>query len=228
MDTSEIEYEGKKCGFDEGECSLKIHSSSTVDNDVEFHSPFNLLPLELQFKILSYLTTKELCLSVAPVCRHWKYLAYEPVFWQKLHFDGCHTNILSLSTVLQRAKLLRRITLMLIKAAEMNAVLSGLQYCPLLEIIDFSQCDGISAAHFYTLVNSCPNVFSVNLNSCQIVDDEVISAVTGWKHLRTLILSFCNLVTDIGVSSLSQLQFLEELNIVGITRVTDRWVHHLI
>ena len=47
-----------------------------------------MLPNEILTEIFSYLNTIELSTSVALVCKHWHQIAYSPILWRKLWFDG--------------------------------------------------------------------------------------------------------------------------------------------
>jgi hypothetical protein len=46
--------------------------------------PMRLIPEELQLRILSYISQRELALTVSLVCRHWHVLANDASLWRSL------------------------------------------------------------------------------------------------------------------------------------------------
>ena len=124
---------------------------------------FDELPRELFFKILGYLSLRELCLSVAPVCRDWRDCARSPLLWQHLDLaegggsgarDVSHQQLCAL---LAGAPSLRSLSL---RGREQLCLseLHLLAGCPLLTRLNLGFCDKVNGRILHEVVRCCPNL----------------------------------------------------------------------
>jgi hypothetical protein len=69
------------------------------------------LPPEIMLKIFEYLKVKELCHSVAPVCKQWFELTKRPVLRRELAFSGNNFPTAKTCDLIRSSPLLRKLTL---------------------------------------------------------------------------------------------------------------------
>ncbi|XP_022079621.1 F-box/LRR-repeat protein 20-like [Acanthaster planci] len=217
--------------LDHSEISLPIPDPSPNGNNdqtcatQEPFAFFDELPRELFFKILSYFTAGELCLTVAPVCRDWYDCSRSPVLWTCLdlsdHRDVSHKQ---LCAVLGRASLLKSLSLRgreELSLGEMQALAS----CPLLTDLNLGFCDNVNGRVLDEIIRCCLHLEVINMEGCERIDDDVASQFPSLPHLKALNLSHCTKMTDDGVMAISKgCRLLEELNVDGIPWITDRAV----
>jgi hypothetical protein len=68
--------------------TLSKDATHPINGIFECEPSIARLPNEVLTMIFSYLTVRELSMSVAPVCRQWYIIAHSPVLWRKLCFTG--------------------------------------------------------------------------------------------------------------------------------------------
>jgi hypothetical protein len=71
----------------------------------------NDLPLELLLLIFSWLSVRDLCLSVAPVCTRWRLLAKHPSLWTELSFIGDYVCTKQACGLLHMSPMLKKLAL---------------------------------------------------------------------------------------------------------------------
>jgi hypothetical protein len=69
------------------------------------------LPPGLLLSIFSYLSIKDLCVSVAPVCWRWSILSKQPSLWKDLTFNSNAVSTRKVCGLLRRSPQLRKLTL---------------------------------------------------------------------------------------------------------------------
>jgi hypothetical protein len=99
------------------------------------------LPPEIFLSVFSYLSVKELCACVAPVCRRWSILSKQPCLWKALTFNGNAVTTRKVCGLLQRSPQLRKLTLC--RRQDTDAVLKQLlRTNKLIERIEMCSCRG--------------------------------------------------------------------------------------
>ncbi|XP_076344718.1 F-box/LRR-repeat protein 4-like isoform X1 [Tachypleus tridentatus] len=185
---------------------------------------FQDMPYELQLKVFSFLTPKELCHCVAPVCKEWLERAYDPVLWKSLNlknFVRDEKDVNSVCTILIRSTMLRSLTLRA-SSFPLDKIAFYSSYFPLLKKLDLGFCVGVGNEVLCTFITSCPLIEDLNVEGCVGVDCQAVCKIICLKHLKKLNLSHCTHVNNEAVMKIaSHCSKLESLNIDGITRITD-------
>ncbi|XP_033632097.1 F-box/LRR-repeat protein 17-like [Asterias rubens] len=191
-------------------------------------SLFDELPREIFYKVLSYFSLRELCVTLAPVCRAWCEYSYSPVLWQDLDLSA-NPDISSkqLDMLLERATLLK--TLRLRGRQQLSVYeIEMLVKCPLLTRLDLGFCDIVNRRILVEIVRCCPSLQVVNMEGCDRIDDQVAAQFPQLPLLKKLNLSHCTKMTDEAVLLIAQgCLVLEELNVDGIPWITDRAIELL-
>ena len=191
--------------------------------------PFQLLPAEIQLAIFSFLSARELCTSVLPVCRSWYSLGRDPVLWQHLSFEADNlvptptvVSILSFSTLLKTLRLEARchVDKILFQVADS---------CKQLRSLTAKFCDGLNSLLLEVIVKHCPMLERVNFEGSRFDDPGCTSALTGLEHLRALNVSHCLRLEDAELVEMARrCRHLEELNVDGIGYLTNAAVQELV
>uniref|UniRef100_T1IRK2 F-box domain-containing protein n=1 Tax=Strigamia maritima TaxID=126957 RepID=T1IRK2_STRMM len=201
---------------------LISHSPVVEKRDYEEQngtSIFEILPNELQCKILSYLTPRELCFSVLTVCKKWHQMALEPMLWLHLDFDNDIIQPEVVVSILKRTPLIRYLELR--QYNDLWQMMPSIVNCNLLTSLDLGWCGGVSVAIVTLLVTHCPLVEALNVEGCRSVDHAVVCHIVGWKKLRKLNLSHCTLVRNESVVLIAKCCALEEFNVDGLASISD-------
>lgn len=193
-------------------------------------SIFSCLPDELIVKIFSYLSTEELCLNAAKVCRKWREISHDHSLWKMLDFSSNpHLSSLNLLWVIRRAPLLHKLVLRgrsHITRAEVAIITES---CPVLQDIDFGFCDNLDHLMIQTLYELCPNLHKINVEGCEKVDRKCLKYLARCKKLTHLNFSHCILIDDDGIVFLAKgLPKIISINLDGINFLTDRAVLGLV
>jgi hypothetical protein len=193
---------------------------SSYEND-KYTISLGDLPIELVQKILSYFSPQDLCKSIAPVCKRWYQLAYDPALWKHLSF--WHTvSSFTLCRVISRAPFLRRLNLRGRSGLAISEVATFSQYCTNLKVIDLGFCEGLNYKVLELIVLNCPLLEDLNMEGCSQIDHNCIKPVVNLPKLKRLNLSHCTLLSDESVILIaSSLQNLHSLNIDGISWIYD-------
>lgn len=104
------------------------------------------LPPELLLEIFSWLSLRELCQCVAPVCKQWNILARHPSLWTELTFSNEDIPTSEVCKLLQKSPLLRR--LILKDRRDSDAILR--QVCKTnrhIETLKMEHCRGSKRKH---------------------------------------------------------------------------------
>ncbi|XP_060573018.1 F-box/LRR-repeat protein 7-like [Ruditapes philippinarum] len=193
-------------------------------------SVFHDLPDELIIKIFSFLTTKELCLNVAPVCRKWRQISLDNSLWKCLDFSSYpHLSSLNLLWVLKRTPLLKK----LIVSGRVNVTHAEVaiitECCPGIQEIDFGFCD-ITGVILKCLTENCPELRKINIEGCdKLEQDKTVRYLVRCKKLTHLNFSHCMFFQDSGIIFLAaRLPEIKSINLDGISFLTDRAVQGLV
>jgi hypothetical protein len=99
------------------------------------------LPPELLLCLFEYLSVKELCLSVAPVCKRWSMLSKHPCLWKQLTFGRNDVSTEKVCELIRRSPLLRE--LFLYCRRDTNAILrAAFAACHHLHTLKIVSCRG--------------------------------------------------------------------------------------
>lgn len=187
-------------------------------------SVFHDLPVELIVKIFSYLTTRELCLNVAPVCRKWRQISLDHSLWKSLDFSTRpHLSSLNLLWVMRRAPLLKQ----LIVSGRVNITRAEVaiftECCRGIQDIDFGFCDNLSGDMIQCLSDNCLDLMKINVEGCDNLQKNCLKYLVKCKKLSHLNFSHCMFLQDSGVIFLAKgLPIIRSINLDGISFLTDR------
>lgn len=129
-------------------------------------SPFDKLSDDIVLKILSFLSTNQLCMC-SRVCRRWYFLTWEPQLWTTVELTGESVPVdRALRTIFH---LLCRDSPSICLTVE-KVILNGCvrltdrgllaiaRHCPELRTLELKGCHNITNAGLFELVSSCVNV----------------------------------------------------------------------
>ncbi|XP_013384737.1 uncharacterized protein LOC106154794 isoform X3 [Lingula anatina] len=181
------------------------------------------LPVEIMHHILSYLTPRELCRYVSPVCRQWHALSRDPALWKVLQFEySDQISTESLCICFQYATLLRHLSLhgrQQLNYAEIKALADS---CSHLHTINLGFCDSVNYGIIATLVRGCRELEVVNVEGCTLIDHQCIQKLCELPSLCSVNLSHCTGLQDDSIEHMARnIKSLFSLNIDGISWVTD-------
>lgn len=201
-------------------CSSKYDAEE--ESEEIFTTTFSDLPDELQLKIFSYLTPKELCRYVAPICHEWRCKANDPSLWKVLVLkDHQMDHLERFCIILTHATMLKCLTL-----RALSCSLQVLACCsssfPLLTHLDLGFSDHVDSHIISTFVVNCPLISVLNVEGCLGIDQKAVTIISTLKYLRSLNLSHCTFLSNPAIMTLAEnCPRLQELNVDGITTITD-------
>lgn len=200
----------------------KLLSKSGCEDSV-FHD----LPDELIVKIFSFLTTKELCQNVAPVCRKWRQISLDQSLWKCLDFSSNpRLSSLNLLWLVRRTPLLKKLVI----SGRMNVTLAEVailtECCPAMQEIDFGFSD-ITSVMLKCLAENCPNLRKINIEGCdRLGEEKCVKCLVKCQKLTHLNFSHCIFIEDSDIIYLSsKLPEIKSINLDGISFLTDRYIH---
>jgi hypothetical protein len=126
---------------DEIESELEINAAEDRNCSRKSETSMCDLPTEMLLEIFKHLNVRELCKSVAPVCKLWYILTRDPYIWKEFQF--CRNNITTEKAreLLRTMPLLQKITLH--RRMDTNAILRQLTHsCQYLKILEIVSCKG--------------------------------------------------------------------------------------
>jgi hypothetical protein len=188
----------------------------------------NTLPIEMLRRIMSFLSQCQLGSTVAQVCQLWRQLAYDPVRWLTLDLELADVSLdkATLQSCFDRAPLLRCLDL----DARFNKIsldANDLKYCsshcPQVVDIRIRWFKTLDFAMINVLVECFPNLTSLDVTGCVLIDDDCVCRICDLHKLKDLNISHCTRLADEAVCVVaSRLEFLENLNLTELSRVTDK------
>ncbi|XP_045597438.1 F-box/LRR-repeat protein 2 isoform X1 [Procambarus clarkii] len=201
------------------ECSRAPHVTA---NSARGHCYISCLPNEVLLYIFSFLSVRELCVSVAPVCTSWRALARDPTLWTHLVFTSKHRLEKEQMVRLLRASPLLRSLELERSEDDGDLLLQAAALCTKLRRIIVKFGDGLTETVFKALTEKCPNVRYLNVEGSEICSAECYNQIACFRQLQYLNLSHCKFLENSGLITIArQCNQLEYLDIDGITGITD-------
>ncbi|XP_071087945.1 F-box/LRR-repeat protein fbxl-1-like [Haliotis cracherodii] len=199
------------------------HDKKVLESDLsEHYSVIQSLPEEILLNIFSYFSPKELCQYVAPVCRRWRVLAYEPTLWVCLKIDPLwEVSIDDLSTLLERVSGVKDLSLHARNGITYFEVFTYLKHCNHLTELDLGLCDSINIHVIECIVKFCPLLRNINLEGCSNIDFECVKQLASLRHLSHLNLSHCRLENDSILLLAYSIDSIMSFNVDGVAWITD-------
>jgi len=199
-----------------------------IENIPYYH--INDLPNEIKLNIFSYLTQRELCRYVAPVCQSWFQIAKDPFLWQEVlqeDFEDIKSYLfvqvlLSWCQNITKIQFNNRIDL---SVADFRNVFEN---CPLIQDLSFAFCTQIDEKTLNLLPTYCKHLTTINLEGCCAVFDQSFYNFIGLP-LKSICVSHCNQITDEGAIFLVQnFKNIRYINFDGIQWVTEDFIEKLV
>jgi len=203
-----------------------------MDNVID-HSNFNIndLPTEILLHLFSFLSQKELLLTVAPVCQLWHELSSDPLFWRTLLFDLSNQNITSktLQNCFARSHLLHSLEIIGGRYSRFSLsvadILCCASYCKNVVNLQLRFVSSLDLQMTAELVHNFPLLENLNVEGCERLDHKCILLICKLSHLRALNIAYCTHLVDKTLDVLScYLPQLQSLNIDGLNQISDRYV----
>ena len=194
----------------------------------------NDLCSEILLKIFSYLTQKELCRYVAPVCVAWLKLSRDWSLWEEIqeanYRDVGDDEFIAIATspwcsdlksvefnarsdlaradfeaVLKNCPKLERISFQLCSQIDDNILQLFSKYCPQLKLVDLSGCEDISAKSMIHFRGKPIKEF--NLSSCcdYFCDEGLMFLAKNFKELSAINLSEAKFITGRSLDVLTKM-----------------------
>jgi len=189
------------------------------------------LPVEILRYIFSFLTQRELLLTVAPVCQLWRELAYDPVRWRTLSFDLSNERITSetLENCFSRSPLLYSLVIIGGRYSRFLLSPADIQCCAIYcdKVVDLQLCyiSSLDLVMIVEVVHNFPLLESLSVEGCEQLDHKCIPHICELSCLRKLNLSHCTQVMDKTLDIMScHLPLLQDLRIDGLNHISDRYV----
>ena len=205
------------------ESCVETEANCTVDRNSD-RSHICLLPVEILHKVFSYLTTKELCTTVAPVCKLWSDLAYDPIHWQKLDLNSFGSPPEEVfCKLIDRCHLLRDFSISSHHDLTHSGILYLVEHSPMLKSLNLGFSRNVDVCLLEKIVDNCTELENLNIEGVAFSDAEAVaSLLCKLTKLNSLNLSHCNVFDDNYVILLSQnLAHLTEINIADLPWITD-------
>ena len=201
---------------------LADYKVKDVEAKEESESFFHMLPDEIIAKILSYLTLKELCRVVAPVCKQWLMHARNPLLWQRLSYEEMYNvdpdDVVRL--IQSNCPLLKELSLKCQCELTLYECQVIAQACPLLKTLSLAFCTQVKKLIIKTFVRYCPKLQELNIEGCDINDDVLFLLED--IPLRKLNVSHCTHVSDNGLVFVAKkCPHLQDINFDGVQWISD-------
>ena len=205
----------------------------------------NDLPEDILILILSYLSTKDLCMA-SGVCQKWQTLCWDPVLWSNIqisNYQGSDINKV-LRNLLARLAMDTQGYCITVHSIKLNGceLLSdkGLgfiaRFCIDLEELDVSGCCCITSKGLYDILLNCHTLTHLDSSGCTCVNSVSGPVANGFGlghhgsflQLRHLDLSDCVAFDDLGLRVVGlSCGMLENLYLRRCNRVTDVGLKHI-
>lgn len=198
----------RPCGWSKHRCSDVEHHRTDGDTTKPNISD---LPIELMIKIIGFLPPSEICKTIAPVCRHWRYLAYDPVRWRSLDIDESKLSSAVSGGVPRLMPMLVSLTVRQCQGRDLvpNVVVSYYRryrisramknlfdvcsvHCRKLREIRLQFVSAVNSELVGTLVDRFPELRALSLKGCERVDSKCIIEICRLTRLVSLDVSLCS------------------------------------
>ena len=186
------------------------------------------LPEEIIVKIFTFLTAAELGVA-AVVSKLWCRLAHDPYLYTVLQIDKNVPSIEVTKNILESASLLEKLV---VKSCKNGSAIVDIasDNCPLLNSVEVSFCENLDSSNFEKLAASCHQITYLNIEGSTPKNINFIYSISKFTNLTELNLSHCTCLIDPEglIQVAKQCTKLQELNIDGISYITDKVVKGII
>ncbi|XP_031562133.1 F-box/LRR-repeat protein 20-like isoform X2 [Actinia tenebrosa] len=190
---------------------------------------FDDLPEELIMEIFSFISLKELCLTIPLVCKKWKDFAASPLLWQHLDFNEikCLTTKALYNIICMKCPLLKRLSLKYRSELSAYEMLNIAKACPQLQQLSLAFCGQINEKIVTMFAEYFPDLQDINLEGCDITDGCINDLSI--LPLKRISVSHCvHLSNDSLKTIATSCSHLQSINFDGIQWITDDAVYVMV
>ncbi|XP_071942321.1 uncharacterized protein [Antedon mediterranea] len=218
---------------------VTVHKSALKKRTKNLKPLFDLLSDDLIIKILSYLSSRQLC-RTAGVCRRFYKLSWQPVLWTNIRITGENTDVDRAMKVLTR-RLCQETPYVCLSVQKL--VLSGCellsekgltliaQRYPELQHLELSGCINLTNQALFEIVSKCIQLDYLDISGCPLITCFSVSDESSAEscelqgqslRLRHLDMSNCAALDDKGLRTVAlNCPGLQNLYIRRCQRITD-------
>lgn len=187
------------------------------------------IPKELLLKIFSYMDFATLG-KCAQVCKFWHECAFDGSNWKSIDLFQfqCGVKPHVVEKIAQRCRgFLREVTLKGCRKITDEAIRRFTELCQLIEILDLTDCDGLTNETCSYLGRNCPELTRLSLASCDRIDDNGLIKLSRCTNLTHLDVSWC-VVGDKGITAIAEsCPSLQRVRATGCKGITSAGVGEL-
>jgi F-box/leucine-rich repeat protein 2/20 len=190
------------------------------------------LPDEVILHIFSYLSTYEICHLIAPVCRHFHRLSYDPCLIRSISLKPTidQSDVEFVVAAISRSRCLSSLVIKSRQDAEFLASTAA-KNCPRLEKLEIIYCNKLSDDCLASIVDSevGQSLKSLNLECTPLSTHWGTSQVTKLANLTSLNLFNCRFFDSFHLAAIAyNCEKLEKLNLEEVTHLSEESVITLI
>lgn len=190
---------------------------------------FISLPDEIKIRIFSFLTEREICRYVAPVCKSWFEYSKDSTLWKSILYKE-FTDVESYLLINVILSWCQNITVLELNRRDditFEEFCKIFQCCPHIEILSLAFCIQVTKETLFLLPKHCKKLHTISLKGCHI-SDECFYSLHGLP-IKSISLRFCYQITDEGAIFLvKNFKDLVEINLDGIQWITKRFIEELV
>lgn len=216
----------------------KRRYSSAETGNVPEVSAVNVdeLPTEILTRIMSNLSRAELIGTVAPVCRLWYELAYDPLRWRSDKISERKLPSAVIRKMFRKTPLLKSVTVSpvslpttkepkLLSSRLVRLIGQCAAFCPELSKIRLSSTGHLTRSVIDAIVCKLPQLQTLSLEYCSWIGNYYFKRICELTELRELDISGGNHLKDDDLNKITtSLTKLEALNINEQNQITDALV----
>ena len=190
---------------------------------------FTSLPDEIKIRIFSFLTEREICRYVAPVCESWLQYSKDSTLWKSIlykDFKDVESHLL-VNVILSCCQNITVLELNKRDDITFEEFCKIFQCCPHIEILSLTFCIQVTKETLCLLPVYCKKLHTISLEGCRICDEWFYSLYG--LPIKSISLPFCYQVSDEGALFLvNNFKNLVEINLDGIQWITERFIEKLV
>lgn len=190
---------------------------------------FTSLPDEIKIRIFSFLTEREICRYVAPVCESWLQYSKDSTLWKSIlykDFKDVESHLL-VNVILSWCQNITVLELNKRDDITFEEFCKIFQCCPHIEILSLTFCIQVTKETLCLLPVHCKKLHTISLEGCRIYDEWFYSLYG--LPVKSISLPFCYQVSDEGALFLvNNFKNLVEINLDGIQWITERFIEKLV